>query len=102
MTLATFKASLANDSPPSGLNPLLQALWYDGKGDWEMAHNVAQEIHTDNGSWVHAYLHRKEGDKSNASYWYHMAGKPFPTVSLDDEWENLVTGFVAKMKVAST
>ena len=90
MTLTDFKASLIKDSPPDGLSPLLQSLWYDAKGNWETAHDIAQEIHTDNGSWIHAYLHRKEGDTGNASYWYHMAHKPFPTVTLDKEWEDLV------------
>lgn len=101
MTLTEFKASLAHDTPPTGLHPLLESLWYDGKGNWEMAHNIAQEIHSDSGSWVHAYLHRKEGDKSNASYWYHMAGKPFPTVGLDEEWDQMVGNFVLRMKVQS-
>jgi hypothetical protein len=94
MTVSEFRTSLSQDVPPSQCSDLLQALWYDGKGDWERAHTIAQEIHTNKGSWIHAYLHRKEGDNGNASYWYHMAHKPFPTISLDQEWETLVAEFV--------
>lgn len=94
MTITQFKDSLKDTSPPASVSPLLKSLWYDGKGDWDMAHEVAQEIHTTNGSWIHAYLHRKEGDVSNASYWYHMANKPVTSGSLDDEWETLVVTFL--------
>jgi hypothetical protein len=100
MTISDFKASLKTDAVPAGLTPLLQALWYDGKGDWERAHTIAQEIHTNNGSWIHAYLHRKEGDSGNASYWYHMADKPYPTIGLQEEWDALVNVFLNEPKVA--
>ena len=90
MTLDDFKASLKNDTPPEGISPLLLALWYDGRNDWTGSHNIAQDIHSSDGSWIHAYLHRKEGDPGNAAYWYRKAGKPIPTVSLENEWENLV------------
>ena len=90
MTFEEFKASLKKDTPPEGINPLLQALWYDGKNDWTGSHNIAQDIHSGDGSWIHAYLHRKEGDPGNAAYWYRKAGKPVPNVSLEKEWENLV------------
>jgi hypothetical protein len=96
MTLSDFRDSLKNQNPPAGLSPLLKSLWFDGKGDWETAHDIAQEIHNDNGSWIHAYLHRKEGDSGNASYWYHMANRPFPTSTLDEEWEQLVEKFLVK------
>ena len=89
MTLSEFKASLSSSSPPKGISNLLEAMWYDGKGDWEASHNVAQEIHSKEGSWIHAYLHRKEGDEGNASYWYQRANKPFCTLSLDEEWESI-------------
>ena len=75
---------------PPGLSNGLTALWYDGKGDWNKAHDVAQEIHTAEGSWIHAYLHRKEGDAGNASYWYHRASQPVCKASLAEEWENIV------------
>ena len=89
MTLSEFKESLKASTPPSQLNGLLKALWYDAKGDWESAHNVAQDIHTRDGSWIHAYLHRKEGDLGNASYWYSRANQPVSNKSLSEEWEDL-------------
>ena len=85
-----FHQSLSNQSPPSQLSPLLAALWHDKKGDWHTAHELAQDVNTTDGSWIHAYLHRKEGDNGNASYWYHRAGRTMPTHSLDTEWENIV------------
>ena len=90
MTLTEFRDSLKQASPPSELNNLLQSLWHDAKGDWDRAHNVAQDIHTREGSWTHAYLHRKEGDLGNASYWYHRANQPVSKKSLDEEWEEIV------------
>lgn len=90
MTFDAFKNSLNDSIPPQSLNNPLRALWYDGKMDWEMAHSVAQDEHTHDGSWVHAYLHRKEGDLGNASYWYSRAGKKMPSVSLEEEWEEMV------------
>ena len=89
MTLQTFKASLSHSAPPDGLTTLLRALWYDGKNDWEAAHNIAQDVDSEDGSWIHAYLHRKEGDHGNASYWYRRAGRPVPRVTLSEEWENI-------------
>jgi hypothetical protein len=89
MTFTEFRESLKQSSPPSQLTDTLQALWYDGKGDWEAAHNVAQEIHTREGSWIHAYLHRKEGDLGNASYWYHRANQPVSKKTLEEEWEDI-------------
>lgn len=94
MTFEEFKASLNATEPSAKLSPLLVALWYDGKNDWENSHNVAQEIHSREGSWIHAYLHRKEGDLSNASYWYNKAGRTMPKVSLQEEWENIVRQFL--------
>jgi hypothetical protein len=94
MTPDEFYKSLSQQLPPVHLSPFLEALWYDRKGNWEKAHSIAQEIHSLNGSWIHAYLHRKEGDTGNASYWYHMADKPYPTVELDEEWEQLVERFL--------
>lgn len=94
MTLSEFKETLHKQQPPPGTNVLLQALWHDGKGDWEAAHTIAQDVHTNHGSWIHAYLHRKEGDLGNASYWYHRAGKPVPSGTLEKEWEALVAYFL--------
>jgi hypothetical protein len=93
MTLQDFTASLSQSSPPE-VAPLLKAMWYDAKGDWESAHNIAQDVHTHGGSWVHAYLHRKEGDQGNAAYWYHRASKPVNRKSLEEEWEEIVSAFL--------
>ena len=89
MTLAEFKASLSSATPPAGLSPALVALWHDGQGDWNTAHSVAQDIDGKVGAWVHAYLHRKEGDLSNASYWYRMAGKVDGKGPELDEWATI-------------
>ena len=94
MTLAEFKSSLQNPSPPQGINKLLGAMWYDAKSNWNKAHEIAQEIEMPDGSWVHAYLHRVEGDESNAGYWYHRAGRKFSKLSLEKEWEEIVNEFL--------
>jgi hypothetical protein len=86
MDIAAFRASLAAPAPPPGLSLALQALWRDGKGDWEGAHELAQRDEGGAGDWVHAYLHRKEGDAGNAGYWYRRARKPVATGALADEW----------------
>ena len=90
MTLAEFRATLAQQSAPSELGPALRALWEDARGNWDAAHAIAQDIGDQAGSWVHAYLHRKEGDLSNAGYWYRRAGQPVPTDALDQEWARIV------------
>ncbi|HUQ67511.1 MAG TPA: hypothetical protein VM101_15210 [Flavitalea sp.] len=88
-----FISSLSSHQPPEKMPDVLKALWYDGQNDWEGSHNIAQEIDNKNGSWIHAYLHRKEGDISNARYWYSRAGKSEPQLSLKEEWESLVKYF---------
>ena len=90
MTFRDFKNSLSDKKPPDHLSDALKALWYDAKDDWDQAHVLAQRESDYTGAWVHGYLHRKEGDISNASYWYSRAGKPKPETSLEEEWENLV------------
>lgn len=94
MTLETFKATLTESEPPKGISKLLTALWYEGKNDWNQAHIIAQDISTKDGSWVHAYLHRKEGDHGNAAYWYHRAGKPVAATSLQEEWDQIVSALL--------
>ena len=93
MTLDEFKATLSTAAPPP-VAPLLRALWHDAHGDWDEAHRIAQDIEDKAGAWVHAYLHRKEGDLGNAGYWYSRAGQPVATDSLDDEWARIVTALV--------
>jgi len=89
--LDAFKASLAADAPPTTLEPALEALWWDGKGDWDKAHKRAMDIDDVDGALVHAYLHRKEGDLDNARYWYRRAGRTAATGPLPAEWEAIVT-----------
>jgi hypothetical protein len=69
------------------------ALWWDAHGDWDRAHQLAQSVDTPDGAWVHAYLHRKEGDLSNADYWYRRAGRQRPGIPLDAEWMELARAF---------
>lgn len=85
-----FAESLRADQPPAAWPEGLRALWYDGKGDWEAAHQLAQDMPGTTGSWIHAYLHRKEGDRWNAGYWYDRAGRPFPTLTLEEEFQAMV------------
>jgi hypothetical protein len=89
MTLAEFKRSLSSSTPPDVL-PALVALWHDATGDWDAAHSVAQDVADASGAWVHAYLHRKEGDAANAGYWYRRAGRPPFRGTLDEEWDQIV------------
>jgi hypothetical protein len=85
-----FHQSLSSAVPPSTLSPYLLSLWYDGKEDWDRSHTIIQDINDNTAAWIHAYLHRKEGDTGNADYWYHRAGKRRPSISLQQEWEELV------------
>ncbi|HEX2100512.1 MAG TPA: hypothetical protein VHF69_07605 [Candidatus Synoicihabitans sp.] len=96
MTAARDAESLRRLASPAELGLPLQALWHDAQGDWEMAHTVAQRAGDRDGDWVHAYLHRKEGDEANARYWYTRAGRPLPAVSLDDEWAAIVTDLLRR------
>ncbi len=86
MTPAAFRASLSFTHPPADLSPALEALWHDGRGDWDKAHAAAQRDEGGPADWVHAYLHRKEGDADNAAYWYSRAGKPVCKSALAQEW----------------
>ena len=95
MTLADFKSTLSAPAPPAGLSPPLAALWHDARGDWDAAHRVAQDIESPDGAWIHAYLHRKEGDASNAAYWYRRARKPVVSVSFDEEWSAIATALLS-------
>lgn len=97
MTLEEFKTQVeGQDDPPSGMPDLLQALWYDRKGNWDRAHEIAQDVHEADGSWVHAYLHRREGDLSNARYWYRRAGRPASKATLEEEWEEIAEELLSR------
>jgi hypothetical protein len=93
MTFEEFKTSL-NASIPDNISVYLKSLWYDGKGDWEQSHDIIQDREDKNAAWIHAYLHRKEGDLWNADYWYRRAGKKRPEFSLEEEWKELVNAFI--------
>lgn len=97
MTLEAFRDSLRLPEPPT-LGPALRALWWDAKGDWNRAHEAAQEGGDKDGNWVHAYLHRKEGDQANARYWYSRAGRSMPPGSLDQEWTEIVQTLLGRPK----
>ena len=96
MDLAAFRASLAADAPPPDLGLALKALWLDAKGDWNGAHDSAQADEGGAGDWVHAYLHRKEGDSWNAGYWYRRARKPVSQAPLDEEWREIAAALLAQ------
>ena len=96
MNYESFCTTLGTSTPPAGCSDLLRALWYAGKDDWDAAHSIAQDVPTKEGNWVHAYLHRAEGDEWNAGYWYRQAGRPKPGYGLDEEWEELVRYFLEK------
>lgn len=85
-----FRQSLSRAKPPARLSGALLAMWWDGRGDWEKAHDCAQAQDDSAGAWVHAYLHRKEGDIGNARYWYRRAGKEAASTPLPEEWELIV------------
>ena len=91
MTLDEFREC---PSEPSGLTPPLRALWYDARNDWQTAHQVAQDGDSSASAWVHAYLHRREGDISNARYWYARAGRPEHRGSLESEWTAIVSALL--------
>jgi hypothetical protein len=96
MTFETFKGTLADPAPPGGLAPVVQALWHEAKGDWDQAHRLAQAQDDADGAWVHAYLHRVEGDLANAGYWYRRAGRPASEMSLSDEWATIVKALLGE------
>ena len=98
MTLDDFTQLMTKQEEcPSGLPPALQALWYDKKGNWDKAHQIVQDSSDLDSAWVHAYLHRKEGDLSNAGYWYRRSRKPEFTAQLNQEWEQIVKDLLVRL-----
>ena len=96
MTLEEFRQSLLGEQPPGDLSLALAGLWWDAKGNWTQAHESAQQDEGPAGSWVHAYLHRKEGDTSNAGYWYKRADKAPAERSLEQEWLEIVESLLSE------
>lgn len=96
MAIDTFRLSLAEATPPAGLATALEALWWQGKGHWQRAHELAQAADDADGAWVHAHLHRVEGDLGNAGYWYRRAGRPVATGTLEAEWDEIAAALLAR------
>lgn len=96
MTYDLFIESIREQQMPDGLSVDLQSLWVDAIGDWDQAHELSQLEGTKSGDRIHAYLHRKEGDYGNAAYWYHRSGENMPSISLEQEWSDLVKRFIPK------
>lgn len=94
MDINLFKSSLSNSLPPSNISVYLKALWFEANNDWNKAHELIQDILSKEAYWIHAYLHRKEGDLGNADYWYSKAGRRRPEESTKEEWEDLVEHFL--------
>jgi hypothetical protein len=97
MTLAELKRSVSKARPPAGLAPALVGLWWEAKGDWERAHAGVMDETGKDCAWVHAYLHRVEGDLGNARYWYRQAGKTAPTGRLRAEWDSIAGELLAAL-----
>jgi hypothetical protein len=96
MTLAQFKRALAKPKPPADLAPALAALWWAGKGKWDKAHGIVMNDDGRDAAWVHAYLHRVEGDIGNAGYWYRQARRPAASGPPEAEWDAIATALIDK------
>ena len=95
MDFETYRSSLTAEAPPAGLSLAAQALWWEAKGDWHLAHQCVQKQADADGAWAHAYLHRVEGDLSNAGGWYRLAGKTQSTSPLKEEWETIARALLS-------
>ena len=94
VSIADFRASLSGAAPAADLAPPLAALWWAAKGNWDAAHKIVQNEDTAEAAWVHAYLHRVEGDLGNAGYWYRRAGKPVAAGALETEWQGITSALL--------
>lgn len=94
MNIEEFEQSTQESEPRTDFSEQLKALWWDANDHWEKAHDIAQDLDSKDGAWIHAYLHRKEGDLSNARYWYHQAGKATYEGPLQEEWRQLASAFL--------
>jgi hypothetical protein len=99
VSMADLKASLSDAAPSATLSPPLAALWWAAKGNWDTAHKIVMNEETSEAAWVHAYLHRVEGDLGNAGYWYRRAAKPVASGPLETEWEQIATALVGSASV---
>ncbi|MCF8224358.1 MAG: hypothetical protein K9J30_00615 [Bacteroidales bacterium] len=97
MTFKEFSELRDKGSWGENMHPLLRALLIDATGDWDTAHSIAQDDPTSNGSWVHAYLHRKEGDKWNAGYWYDRAGRKMTGKKPEAEWDDIARALLPEL-----
>ena len=95
MTVDELRATLEYTAPPDGLPPLVAAMWHLARGDWTRAHEIAQDDPSVDAAWVHAHLHRVEGDMANAGYWYRRAAHPVPADGLDSEWRAITEALLA-------
>ena len=98
MTFDEFRATLAAAAPPPDVSNPLRALWRAANGEWDAAHALAQSAPGADGAWVHAHLHRIEGDLSNAAFWYRRAGKPVCDAPLDDEWAQIAAALLDRAR----
>jgi hypothetical protein len=94
LSFEQFAASLQDPNPPVGLNVAATALWYAGKGNWHQAHTLIQDVEDKTAYHIHGFLHRQEGDRSNAEYWYRRAGKRMPATDTGEEWQDLVKEYL--------
>ena len=85
-----FLETLNSENPSKEWPLALKALWFDAQGNWKASHDIAQDLHNNSGYWIHAYLHRKEGDEFNAGYWYGRANRPIPTITMAEELKQMV------------
>lgn len=99
VTPAVLAASTSRAAPPEGLAPTVLALWWAAKGEWERAHKIVQDDESREAAWVHAYLHRVEGDLPNAGYWYRTAGKPVAAGALEAEWQAIAAALLGGARV---
>jgi hypothetical protein len=90
MTAEELRRTVQEAAPPAGLPLPVEALWWEAHGDWNRAHRMVDELTTPEGAWVHAYVHRCEGDLGNAAYWYRQAGRPANRLGLQEEWAQIV------------
>ena len=102
MTLNSFRQTIMASTPPGDLSPALEALWWAAKGEWDRAHRLVQDDPSREAAWVHAYLHRVEGDLDNAGYWYRTARQPVASGPLEAEWDAIAAALVGEASSAKS